>query len=149
MTSGAEPVFVDTNILVYASASGAPFHTAARSAVERLHDTGVTAWVSRQVLREYLATLTRPQIFAQPRNPVALASDVRRFQARFRVAEDSPAVTRRLLELLEEIPMGGKQVHDANIVATMQVHGVRRLLSANVTDFLRYAHLITIEPLTT
>ena len=31
--------------------------------------------------------------------------------------------------------MAGKQVHDANIVATMLVHGERRLAMFNIKDF--------------
>ena len=59
------------------------------------------------------------------------------------MAEDSPTVTERLLALLEQLPIGGKQIHDANIVATMQTYGIRRLLTANTVDFARFAHLVT------
>ena len=41
----------------------------------------------------------------------------------------------------------GRQVHDANIVATMPDCGVRRLLTFNVMDFQRFALLIEIDPL--
>ncbi len=34
--------------------------------------------------------------------------------------------------------MGGRQVHDANIVATMLAHGETRLLTANRSDFRRF-----------
>ena len=43
-----------------------------------------------------------------------------------------------LAALCREIPVGGKQVHDANIVATMLAHGERRLLTFNIRDFRRY-----------
>jgi predicted nucleic acid-binding protein len=39
------------------------------------------------------------------------------------------------------------EVHDANIVATMQVYGVRHLLTHNTADFARFSHLITVVPL--
>jgi predicted nucleic acid-binding protein len=52
-----------------------------------------------------------------------------------------------LIALLLSISVGGKQVHDANIVATMQAHGLRRLLTYNTADFARFAHLIQVEPL--
>ena len=61
--------------------------------------------------------------------------------------EDGSQVTAYLLTLLEQLAIGGKQVHDANIVATMRVHGIGRLLTANVGDFTRFAHLITVLPL--
>jgi len=62
----------------------------------------------------------------------------------YEVLEDGPAVTERLLELLEEIPAGGRQIHDANIVATMLTHGERRLLTFNTADFRRYEDLIEL-----
>jgi predicted nucleic acid-binding protein len=78
---------------------------------------------------------------------VNLIADVVRFQSQFRVAEDGPAVTSNLLALLASISIGGRQVHDANIVATMQVHGLPRLLTDNTGDFARFGHLIQVEPL--
>lgn len=148
MTSGAaDPLFTDTNILVYTSVTAAPFHQVALRSLERLYDAGTELWVSRQVLREYLAARSRPQTFSLPTPAAVLAERVRHYETRFRVAEDSPAVTERLLQLMQQIPIGGKQVHDANIVATMLVHGVPRLLTANAGDFRRFSHLITIEPL--
>ena len=43
-----------------------------------------------------------------------------------------------LLDLCREVPVAGKQVHDANIVATMLAAGERRLLTFNTADFRRY-----------
>jgi predicted nucleic acid-binding protein len=72
---------------------------------------------------------------------------VRFFQSRFRVAEDGPQVTEKLLELMEQVTFGGRQIHDANIVATMLAYGVNRLLTHNVGDFTRFSQFITILPL--
>src|SRR5262249_29857536 len=140
-TTVADPIFVDTNVLVYANTATAPLHARARAALQDLAAAGVELWVSRQVLREYLATLSRPQTFTAPVAPAALVADVTRFLAQFRVAEDGPAVTTNLLTLVGSIPLGGKQVHDANVVATMQAHGLRRLLTHNAIDFARYGTL--------
>jgi predicted nucleic acid-binding protein len=41
----------------------------------------------------------------------------------------------------------GKQVHDANIVATMVAHEIRILLTVNSRDFSRRAHLIEVRGL--
>ena len=38
----------------------------------------------------------------------------------------------------------GKQVHDANLVATMLAHGIRRLLTFNLADFQRFAGLVEL-----
>ncbi len=63
------------------------------------------------------------------------------------MAEDSAEVAKQLHALLSVGDTRGKQVHDANIVATMVVHGVRVLLTMNVRDFARWASLIEIRPL--
>ncbi len=147
MTWDNNSVFLDTNILVYASTIRSPLHQAALQAIQQFYDTQVEIWISRQVLREYLATLTRTQQFTNPVPVEILIADIRYFSNRFRVAEDSRAITERLLELLEQIPIGGRQIHDANIVATMLVYGVNNLLTHNVNDFQRFSNLINVMPL--
>jgi len=143
----AEPVFVDTNVLVYVSRPSAAQHGVAQAALTRLEGEGSALWVSMQVLREYLAAVTRPQL-TSPGLPMTTAiADVRRFQAVFDVAEERPGVLDRLLDLLAAHQTSGRQVHDANIVATMLEHGIRRLLTFNVADFRRFARIINIEPL--
>ena len=56
-------------------------------------------------------------------------------------------MTDQLLVLLGSILCLGKQVHDANIVATMLAHGVAALLTNNVADFTRFAGHIKVIPL--
>jgi predicted nucleic acid-binding protein len=76
-----------------------------------------------------------------------VAADLIALQATFRIAEDGAQVTAHLVSLLTTIPFGGKQVHDANIVATMLTRGIPRLLTHNTGDFARFAAVITVEPL--
>ncbi|HAA28320.1 MAG TPA: VapC toxin family PIN domain ribonuclease [Cyanobacteria bacterium UBA8553] len=140
-------VFIDTNVLVYASIPESPLHPVALGAIQTLEQADRELWISRQVLREYLATLTRPQIFIEPISVAMLAVAIRQFENRFQVAEDNQQVTQRLLELIERIAVGGRQIHDANIVATMQIYGVHQLLTHNTTDFERFAEFITVLPL--
>ncbi len=56
-------------------------------------------------------------------------------------------VTARLLALVQAVPMGGKQIHDANLVASMQAYGIPRLLTNNVADFKRFGPWITVVPM--
>ncbi|WP_226578269.1 type II toxin-antitoxin system VapC family toxin [Microseira wollei] len=147
MTGDDNSVFLDTNVLVYASIPESPLHLVALNAIQVREQAGIELWVSRQVLPEYLATLTRPQVFTEPIPIATVIAEVRFFLNRFRVAEDNPQVTERLLTLMEQIPIGGRQVHDGNIVATMLVYGISRLLTNNVDDFNRFAEFITVLPL--
>jgi predicted nucleic acid-binding protein len=113
--------------------------------LERLSRSGAELWVSWQVLREYLAVVTRPQVWAAPLAPEIAVARVQTFEQIFRVAEDGPDVTSQLLRLVQEIGVAGKQIHDANITATMLARGVRRLLTFNTDDFARFSQLIIVE----
>ena len=50
----------------------------------------------------------------------------------------------RLVMLSRRYSFAGRQVHDANIVATMLAHGDRRLLTFNGADFRRFARVIEV-----
>jgi predicted nucleic acid-binding protein len=143
-TMDDKSLFVDTNVLVYANVIETPFHEQALMAINAAHQSDRTIWISRQIIREYLVTMTRPQTFENLPKTIAL-EQIEQFTTRFEVADDIPAVTEKLLVLLANYPLGGKQVHDANIVATMQAYGIPTLLTHNVKDFERFAEVIQIE----
>ncbi len=147
-TRDDDALFLDTNVLVYANVEEAPFHEEAYHAIRTHEEAGRTLWISRQVLREYLATLTRPQQFSTPVSVSTLITQVHHFVGRFHVADERSQVTDTLLMLLDQVPMGGRQVHDANIVATMLVYGIPQLLTNNTDDFTRFSSFIRILPLT-
>jgi predicted nucleic acid-binding protein len=65
-TTAADPVFIDTNVLVFANTATAPLHAEAQAALQSYAASGAELWISRQILREYLATLSRPQSFSSP-----------------------------------------------------------------------------------
>ena len=137
-------MFVDTNVLVKARILEAPDHDKARAALGIAFEKPEPLRVSRQVLREYLAVVTRPQSW-----PVAIGrqealNDVERLASLFDLLEDGPAVTDRLVSLCREVSVGGRQIHDASIVATMLAHGERRLLTFNQADFRRYGDRIEL-----
>lgn len=112
----------------------------------RLEAEGCNLWVSLQILREYLAAVTRPQA-TSPGLPTGTAiADVRHFQQAFHIAEDRTAILDRLLALLGTHLVAGRQVHDTNIVATMIEHGIYRLLTFNPADFRRFTGIIKLEP---
>ena len=71
-------------------------------------------------------------------------ADVGRLGRVLNIAEDGPEMFSELCLLLGRIPVAGKQVHDANIAATMLAHGIPRLLTFNAADFRRFAGLIAL-----
>jgi predicted nucleic acid-binding protein len=104
---------------------------------------GASLYISRQVIREWLATLNRP------RTGLVLAdliAEAQAFETHFAILDDTAITTANLLALLPQA--SGTRVHDVNIVATMQAGGVRRLLTNNPNDFVAFGHLVTVLPLT-
>jgi predicted nucleic acid-binding protein len=71
MTTGSR-VFIDTNILVYANLGQSPFHSHAVSRLQKLQDNDCSLYVIRQVLREYLAAMTRPGTLTAETFPLSL-----------------------------------------------------------------------------
>ena len=137
-------VFLDTNILVYASFPGSPFYDAARARLADLDRDCAVFWASRQGLREFLASTTRPGAVVPPPTLDSLSQAVRRFEAEFEIAGEDPAVTAALLDLLKSRTVQGKRIHVANIVATMRRYGIPTLLTHNTADFMTYAPVIKI-----
>ena len=138
------PMFVDTNILVSARAVGSPHHNAAAGMLARAFQAPEPARISRQIVREYLAVVTRPQDWADPLTADEAVSDVNRMLNTYQILEDGPTVTSTLLALLQDTAVGGRQIHDANIVATMLAYGERRLLTFNTADFRRFGDRIEL-----
>ena len=137
-------MFIDTNVLVTSRIPGAPDHDAARESLARAFRAPEPLRISRQVIREYLSVVTRPQTW-----PVAITrdealDDVSRLIGSFEILEDGPVVTESLVALCRDVAVGGRQIHDANIVATMLAHGERRLLTFNSADFRRYGDRIEL-----
>ena len=73
--------FVDTNVLVYAAARSAPFRDRVRTALIRLA-AGERLSLSRQILREYIAVMTREQIWARALTLTEAVADAATFVQR-------------------------------------------------------------------
>jgi len=134
----ADSVFVDTNVLLRAFFSTFPEHERVRAMVDQLLGEDCDLWISRQVIREFLVQVTHPHTFTTPLTIEQVIRQVEQIETLFRVADDTHDITACLLVLLQIFPTRGKQIHDANIVATMRIYGIERLLTLNPTDFRRY-----------
>jgi len=97
--------FVDTNNLIYATTCNAPFRDRARAALTRLA-AGEPLSVSRQLLREYIAVMTRQQTWGKALTLTEATADTAAFVRRFTVFEDGPSVWDRLMDLSRRYPSG-------------------------------------------
>ncbi len=137
-------MFIDTNIFVNSRIPNAPGHDVARQRLTRALQADEPLRISRQILREYLSVVTRPQTWSAAITRDEALEDVNKLIANFEILEDGPVVTASLIALFRDVPVGGSQIHDANIVATMLAYGERRLLTFNTSDFRRYGDRIDL-----
>ena len=100
---------------------------------------------SGQILREYLVVATRPA----ENNGLGLSaadavSNVRAFRGRTTLLAEGGRVAGRLLRLLDDTACGGRQIHDAHVVATMIVHDIGAVVTMNVDDFARFSGHVSL-----
>jgi len=144
MTTVAEPLFVDTNILLEATDLRRRHRANAMIVLER-HPSLV---MSAQIAREYLVVCTRPAEANGLGMTVRAALDnLAELRAAIRLLAEERPLLPTLLSLLDEVPCNGKAIHDAAVVAAMRVHGIRPLLTLNPRHFDRFAAYVTARSL--
>lgn len=135
-------------MLIYATNNLSPLCSLAKEVIiEGARIQGLELVISSQVLREYLAAATRIRLVESGIPLQKIIENLNTFQKQFVVLPEVRGILPKLIELVQEYPTAGKQVHDANIVATMLAHEVETLLTHNVEDFERYSEKIRILPL--
>jgi predicted nucleic acid-binding protein len=100
-----------------------------------------------QNVAEFWNTCTRPL----DRNgygltPVEADRRARLFEDNLQLLPDSLAVHQEWRRLLVIHNVSGAQVHDARLLASMRVHGVKRILTFNEKDFARYTDIEAVHP---
>lgn len=144
---GARPdrVMLDTNVLLAATDEGRAEHRDALAILNEWAAEGTTLCTSGQILREYLAVATRPvENNGLGLKPADAVSNVRAIRERTTFLAEDARVADRLQGLLADVECGGKQVHDANVIATMLAHGVGTVITMNVQDFVRFERYVSL-----
>ena len=92
-----------------------------------------------QNISEFWNVITRPQAQNGLGFSVALAgAEVAKIEQALILLPDSTAAYPEWKRLVLAYGVMGAKVHDARLVAAMNVHGVRRILTFNIDDFRRY-----------
>lgn len=144
-TRVADRVLLDTNVLLAATDADRADHVRALDVLNTWPAAGTALYTSGQILREYLCVTTRPV----EQNGLGMArrdavANVTALRDRLRFLDETDKVCGRLLALLGEIRCSGKQVHDANVVATMLTYGVDVIVTLNGEDFARFDDMLTV-----
>jgi predicted nucleic acid-binding protein len=149
-TADDKAVLVDTNVLLSATAPLRPLHRPALTVLNDWPNQGMVLVASSQILREYLAVATRPvEVNGLGLGVEDALFNVRAFRSRMRLLVESESGWDRLCSLIATYGCKGKQIHDANLVASALTSGVARLVTANAGDFSRFAPELEVIDLNT
>ena len=138
MQTTGDKAFVDTNILLRAIMPQMTLHKQAEGLIQSMWDNDVDLWISPQVIREYLVQATHPATFNPPLTLQQVLTQLETIQSLFRVADENGDVTAQLLALIKTYSISGKQIHDANIIATMLTYNIKTWLTFNTVDMHRF-----------
>jgi predicted nucleic acid-binding protein len=141
-------IMLDTNVLLAATDEGRAEHGDALTILNEWPAGDTTLCTSGQILREYLAVATRPaEQNGLGLKPADAVSNARAIRMRTAFLAEDAKVADRLLGLLADVECDGKQVHDANVIATMLAHGVGTIVTMNVEDFSRFERYVSLVKL--
>jgi predicted nucleic acid-binding protein len=132
-------ILVDTNDLLRRTQPDHPSHTFAVESVARLLAAGDPVYFILQNMSEFWNVATRPAANNGLGFSVALALvEMEKIERFLTVLPDSPAAYGEWKRLVVQDRVVGSKVHDAKLVAAMNVSGIRRILTFNTEDFARY-----------
>lgn len=138
----------DTNIFVRLALRNDPIRQVALEALRILRSQNEVLSVTPQVLSEFWNVASRP---ASARgglglSPIETERRARLIERYFRLLPDSLATFQEWRRLVVAHSVKGVEVHDAKLVASMNVHGIAHLLTFNVSDFKRYPGIVAVSP---
>ena len=137
----------DTNVVRRLADPASPQHRIATQALAELLGQHGEVYLTPQNFIEFWAVATRPveaNGFGWSRERTT--KEVTDLQARFPLLPDSPDIFTRWLGLVKQLPVHGKRVHDARLVAGLQAHAVEHPITFNASDFAAFPSLSLVDP---
>ncbi len=129
-------ILLDTNILLEATDEGRSLHQQALDIFQKAGEAGVDLFVGTQVIREYLVVATRPVHNNGLGMAIEAALDnIDRFRRRASLIAESIQAGELFLNWAARFQIGGKRLHDLQLLASASVAGMEGLITANEMDF--------------
>ena len=140
---------LDTTILLRFAKSSDPAYPVVDAALTALVIRGHVPVVVPQNVYEFWTAATRPVA----NNGLGMSipecqRQVARLKRLFHFLPDRPGLFDEWENLVGTYACSGKVAHDARLVAAMQTHGIKHLMTLNVRDFARYPGITVIDPTT-
>jgi predicted nucleic acid-binding protein len=135
------------NILIRRIDRGHAQQAEATTAVRALLRLGGRVYVAPQNMIEFWNVCTRPlERNGLGLSPAEADREASRLEGILTLLPDVPAIYPEWRRLVVAHSVSGVQVHDARIVAVMNVYGISNLLTFNGPDFSRYPGIHVIHP---
>jgi len=101
--------------------------------------------ITFQIAREFLVILTRGNVFESNFTVDEALIELESILLSMSLLDENNRSFQCLLELISRYEVKGKKIHDTNIVALMITHGIKRLMTYNINDFIRFNEIV-LEP---
>lgn len=140
-------ILADTNVLLRRTQPDHPLHAAAVGSIARLLTAGEDVHYTPQNIAEFWNVATRPLVHnGFGFDGVLARRQVELIERLFVLLPDTPTIYDEWKRLIVTHGAMGSKVYDARLVATMNVHGVKTILTFN-TDDLRRCTTDTVHPI--
>lgn len=142
---------LDTNVILRYAQRSHPLNSVTQHAIATLKQQGFEFRIAPQNCIEFWNVATRPLTrngFGFTLADVDVMLGV--IEQIFPLLPDMPGVYSACRKLVVQFGVSSVQVHDARLVAIMQVYQIEHILSFNTSDFLRYTSvgITAIDPAT-
>lgn len=142
------PYLIDTNVFLRLVSKTDPDRSVCLNALQKLIASQETLYYTTQVLAEFWVVCTRP---ATARGGYGLSSVKAEQKAKLierycELLPDSAATHQEWRRLVVKHAVLGVVIHDARLVAAMNIHGVTQILTFNKDDFKRYSGITVVSP---
>lgn len=138
---------VDTNVLVYATHTGSPFHDRARALLEHLVRGPSLAYLLWPAVLGYVRIVTHPNILGSPLSSNEATSNVEALMApsHMRIAGEGADFWASFRTVASDVNPKGNLVPDAHLVALMHEHGVSTIWTHD-RDFRKFRGITAKDP---
>jgi len=137
---------LDTSVLLRLADEDSPRRTPLVAATEKYVDLGYDLVLAPQVAYESWTVLTRPkEMNGFGLGPSVAGAKLRGWLQSYACPSDPSGLLQHWLRLCEVHNVRGRQGHDCRLVAWMELHGIKHLLTLNSPDFTRYAQVEVLD----
>ncbi|MFQ5754386.1 MAG: type II toxin-antitoxin system VapC family toxin, partial [bacterium] len=122
------------------------FHQRASNILNHLVKSEELLCISGQIVRELISVCSVSRFLSRALSWDELRSQIDSILSQTELLNENKTSILKLIDLSSRYKVLGKQIHDANIVATMLTHGVTQLITFNPDDFKKFKEIKVIIP---